>query len=363
MADMIPIIGLMAGTSVDGIDAALIFSDGKRVERTPHALTTPYDKKTRAAIFNAFEDPKGNHDALDVMIAQDHARACEMLIAEAGLSPKLIGFHGQTIFHDPDHGVSMQQGNAHYLAMRLGVAVAHQFRQNDLKHGGQGAPLAPIYHQALMTAMNLPLPAALVNIGGISNLSLWDGARLTGFDTGPGNALMDDAMRGHDGSSLDHNGAMAARGTADDDVITAIMSHPYFQKTGPKSIDRMALYDFLDDSGIEGLPIEDRLASLTRLTARSIIDGARRNAPDLKALVVCGGGGFNPSLMAMIRAEAPTLTVHRMEDHGMDSGFIEAELMGFLAARCKAGLPLTFPETTGVAEPVTGGSIITPQPK
>lgn len=363
MAELTPIIGLMAGTSVDGIDAALIWTDGVRVERTPHALTTPYDKATREAIFAAFDDPQGDLDQLDQRIARDHARACEMLITEAGITPDLVGFHGQTVFHDPGRGVSLQRGDARYLSMRLGVPVVHQFRQNDLEHGGQGAPLAPVYHQALITEMGLPLPAALVNIGGISNLSIWDGARLTGCDTGPGNALMDDAMRAHDGSPLDHNGRMAAAGTADDDIITAIMTHPFFRQPGPKSLDRMALYDFLANSGISRLPIADRLASLTRLTARSMVEGAKRNAPDLKALVVCGGGGFNPTLMTMIRAEDPTLAVHRMEDHGLNSGFIEAELMAFLAARSQRGLPLTFPATTGVAEPVTGGVIVTPQPK
>ena len=161
---------------------------------------------------------------------------------------------------------------------------------------------------------------------------------------------------------------MAGRGTPDDGIITRIMAKTYFQQSGPKSLDRMALYDLLEDSGIDRLPIEDRLATLCMLTARSIVDGIGRNtpelnAPHLKAMVICGGGGFNPVLMAMIRDQATGVAVTRMEDHGMDSGFIEAELMAYLAARSKAGMPLTFPQTTGVEAACTGGRITLPQPK
>ena len=368
MTKMIPIIGLMAGTSIDGIDAALVMTDGHAITRTPFAATMPYADETRAAIFALMDTPHDqihqDRHALDLnlgaMIARDHANACNAIIAESGITPSLVGFHGQTILHDPDHGISIQLGNADELAQRLGCQVVHSFRQDDLKAGGQGAPLAPIYHQAIMAELDLPLPSAMVNIGGISNISLVQGGKLIGFDSGPGNALMDDAMRKYDGSACDVNGELAASGAPDLNKVAAVLSHEYFHLTGPKSLDRMGLYQLIHGCGFDQLPPADHLASLTLLTARSIIDGLKRNADTVHHLVVCGGGGLNPTLMAMINDAAGDITVSRMEDLGGDSRFIEAELMAYLAARSLNGLPLTFPNTTGVPAPQTGGMIAYP---
>lgn len=368
MTKMIPIIGLMAGTSVDGIDAALVMTDGQAITRTPFAVTLPYADETRGAIFALLDAPQDHFHqsqdsidpALELMIARDHANACNAIIAESGITPQLVGFHGQTIFHDPDHGISIQLGNADELARELGCPVVHSFRQADLKAGGQGAPLAPIYHQAILAELALPLPSAMVNIGGISNISLAQDGQLIGFDSGPGNALMDDAMRKYDGSSCDVDGYLAASGTPDQAKVDAVLAHEYFQHTGPKSLDRMGLYQLINGHGFEQLAPADQLASLTLLTARSIIDGLRRNVSMVHHLVVCGGGGLNPTLMAMIKDAAANISVLRMEDLGGDSRFIEAELMAYLAARSHQGLPITFPGTTGVATPQTGGLIARP---
>ncbi len=372
----LPIIGLMAGTSVDGIDAAMLITDGITAKKTPHAITIPYADETRAAIFAQFNNMKKDktaidkHDHLAQLIARDHAAACIKVISISGKTPHLIGFHGQTVFHDPDNGVSLQLGDPHSLARRIGVPVVHSFRQKDMANGGQGAPLAPIYHQVLINKMRLDGAVAVVNIGGISNATLWpnlsnDNDNLSGFDTGPGNALMDDAMHAHDGSGVDIDGRMAAAGTPHHQLIDTILTQDYFKRIGAKSLDRMGLYGLISDAEYQGqrldnLPIKDRLATLTMLTARSIIDGIRLNNNAVRHIIICGGGSLNPTLMRMIVSVAPHITITTMEDHGLDSRFIEAELMAFLAARSHYGLPITFPNTTGVSSPQSGGIMAYP---
>jgi anhydro-N-acetylmuramic acid kinase len=362
------ILGLITGTSADGIDAALIRSDGNTVTRTGHALTTPYGKVTREAVFNAFKNPFDDNDDLNEKIARDHARAAEMLIAESGLEPDLIGFHGQTIHHDPEKKVSLQIGDAGYLAGRLGKTVIHQFRQNDIAGGGQGAPLAPVYHQALMQAMDLPLPAAMVNIGGISNATIIDGTRLTGFDLGPGNALMDDLARSHWDKPFDDEGAFAAQGQTDDGFVKKTLAHDFFHVKGPKSLDRMGLYDLIPADELSHLAPEDRMATLLSMTAESIICGLKLNVPEIKTVICCGGGCLNPVLMKALDQKADGITITRMEDHTLEGGrldsrYIEAEMIGYLAARSYHDLPITFPDTTGVDAPLKGGIAVSPKLK
>lgn len=367
METMTPIIGLMAGTSADGIDASLVFTDGLNIKTTPHALTMAYTGQTRRAIFKAYQTPKDFQDNaparadLDLMIAKDHAIAVEHLIKQSGITPELIAFHGQTILHTPSEGISVQAGDAQYLASRLNLPIVHDFRQNDLAHGGEGAPLAPIYHQALMQKLALPLPAAMVNIGGISNASLWDGKTLIGFDSGPGNALMDDAMGQHNQENFDKDGHTASKGVADEALVDRIMTHAYFARPAPKSLDRMGLYAITRSfAELESLTIENKLATLALLTARSLVRGILNHEAGITTIVISGGGAFNPVLMTMIRNEARGITILSMEDRSMDSRFIEAELMAFLAARTRQGLPITFPMTTGVKTPQSGGVITYP---
>jgi anhydro-N-acetylmuramic acid kinase len=372
MAEAIPIIGLMAGTSVDGIDASLVNTNGiDTVERTPYVITTPYEAETKAAILRAYKTPhplpREQAQALDIMIANDHAAAAQILIEKSGVTPELIGFHGQTIYHDPIEKISIQAGGAATLADHLNRPVAHQFRRNDLLNGGQGAPLAPIYHRTLLRQINQTLPAAIVNIGGISNVTICDAHYFLGFDTGPGNALIDDAMRRYNGDEFDKDGAIAAKGTANTDIIEKILSHPHFRKTGPKSFDRMTLYDLIPKQELEQMNIEDKLATLTLLTARSILRGIEQNQPTIKAhplkkIIICGGGSFNATLMQMIATEAEYIATSRIEDHGIDGRFIEAEMIAFIAARTRLRLPITFPDTTGVKSPQNGGIITYPNP-
>ncbi|MGC6484836.1 MAG: anhydro-N-acetylmuramic acid kinase [Candidatus Puniceispirillales bacterium] len=349
-----PILGLMAGTSVDGIDASIILTDGEQCTCPGLNHQHPYRDETRAAIFAAMQAPHEDHTALGLMIADDHAMAAKALIRKAGISPRLIGFHGQTIHHDPDAGETVQIGNSHHLAAQLGLPVACDFRRADMAAGGQGAPLAPLYHQAVITALGLPLTAAVVNIGGISNISIWDGETLCGFDTGPGNGLMDQLARDVLGRQCDEDGRLAAAGQPDLGWVEAVLNLPYFSNPAPKSLDRQDLFDWCAAITPPQDPA-DRMASFLSLTASSIL----RATEGCSHVLVTGGGARNPVLMQAIR-EGAGCPVTRLDDHGRDGDFLEAELMAYLAVRVERGLALTLPTTTGVTAPTPGGRIITP---
>ena len=349
-----PVLGLMAGTSVDGIDASIILTDGTGVEPTGHHHHQAYRPETKQAIFAAMTAPDLDHTDLADRIADDHADAVTTLMGEAGMKPQLIGFHGQTIHHDPATGISMQIGNPERLAERIGIPVACDFRLADLAAGGQGAPLAPIYHQAVIERLGLPLPAAIVNIGGISNISIWNGETLHGYDTGPGNGLMDQLARDTLKTECDHDGKLALSGTADATWVRAVLDLPYFKQRGPKSLDRDDLFAWCDLIPPPENPA-DRMASFMMLTATSLVAGC----DGMAHLVVTGGGARNPALMSVIRAMSPCV-VTTMDDHGRNGDFLEAELMAYLAARVEQNLPLTFPETTGVKVPCRGGRIVFP---
>ena len=352
------VIGLMAGTSIDGIDASLVETDGERLIRSGMALHVPYGVETRSMIFAALSEvPDGGApgipEALDRHIADDHAEAVEALIRTSGARPDCIGFHGQTVFHAPERGLSIQAGDAQRLADRLGIPVVHAFRQADLQAGGQGAPLAPVYHRCLMEELGLDLPAGIANIGGIANISRWDGKTLSGFDCGPGNALMDDLARRALELEYDPEGGLAAQGTVDRKWLESAMGHDFFSRTGPKSLDRSTVLRFADNppSGSDA----DRMASYAALTAESI----RLHAEGLKSLALCGGGTRNPVLVGMIR-ERCSMEVATMDEHRIDADFVEAELMALLAERSRRGLAITYPGTTGVGRDSTGGEVAMP---
>ena len=346
----------MAGTSVDGIDASLVLTDGERLERTGFHETFPMRPETRAAIFAAFEQPDPMDTHLARLVAEDHAAAAKSLIAQAGITPELIGFHGQTILHAPEAGRTIQIGDAQLLADTLGIDVIYDFRSRDMAEGGQGAPLAPVYHRAIIDALGLRLPVAVVNIGGITNVTRWDGKTLSGFDTGPGNGLMDAAMRERTGRGFDEDGRIARAGTPDDDWIRAALRHPFFTQAPPKSLDRKALDAMFRPDALNTSDLADALATLTALTAESLAMGLMAIAPRPASVILAGGGAANPTLVNMIRQALP-LEVTMMEDHGLDSSMIEAELMAFLAMRSRRGLPISFPGTTGVARPISGGRL------
>ncbi len=353
---MMRAIGLMSGTSLDGVDAALLETDGERVAGFGKRLTLPYPATLRRALRTlldraptlAADDP-----ALAEAVAAltDHHAAA---VAALGERAALIGFHGQTILHQPERGRTWQVGDAARLAASCGVAVAHDFRSADVAAGGQGAPLAPVFHAAL--AADVPeRPLAVLNIGGVANVT-WIGAdgTLVACDTGPGNGPLDDWAARHTGAAFDRDGALAAAGRVDRAVLGRLLAHPYFAQPAPKSLDRLAFSAELAASGLERLGAADGAATLAAFTAGAVA-ATRLPAPPRRWLV-CGGGRRNPALMAALAA-ALAAPVAAVEAVGWDGDALEAQCFAFLAVRVARGLPLSFPGTTGVARPLPGGRI------
>jgi anhydro-N-acetylmuramic acid kinase len=356
---------MMSGTSMDGVDAAILTTDGETIGGFGPRRFRPYSgeerEALRAAVAAAREltDRTARPPALaeaERIVTDAHAEAAAALMEEGG-EPKvqLIGFHGQTVFHAPERRLTVQIGDGAALARHLDIPVVHDFRAADVAAGGEGAPFVPVYHRALAMHAGLELPVAIVNIGGVANLSwVGPGGTLHAFDTGPGNALIDDLVRVRTGKLMDESGALAAAGKVDAAILARLVGHPYFGRAAPKSLDRN---DF-SASAVEALPLEDAAATLAAFTARTIAL-AIEGQGGAKRIVVAGGGARNPTILAMLAdaAKAPVVTADAL---GWSADFIEAEAFAFLAARSIAGLPLTFPETTGVPRPMTGGVLANP---
>jgi anhydro-N-acetylmuramic acid kinase len=362
MGKMMRAIGLMSGTSMDGIDVALIETDGEsRVERGP-AQTVAYDPRFKASLREAIAtaatmpDRKSRPGSLATVerdLTAHHANAVSVFLRQHDLKPggiDVVGFHGQTVLHAPDRRVTVQLGDGPGLASAIGIDVVYDLRAADCAAGGQGAPLAPVYHRAL--AAQLPQrPLAVLNIGGVANVT-WIGrhGELLSFDTGPGNALIDDWMQRRLGFPRDEGGTLAAKGRVHDDYVTQYLRHSYFGEPPPKSLDRNAFSPWM----VHALSPEDGAATLTAFTTASIAR-AREHFPEQPQLwVVCGGGRLNKTLMAMI-AGLVEAAVAPAEAVGMDGDAVEAEAWAYLAVRSLKGLPITFPGTTGVPRPLTGG--------
>ncbi|AWJ83367.1 anhydro-N-acetylmuramic acid kinase [Azospirillum sp. TSH58] len=350
------VVGLMSGTSMDGIDAALVRTDGERRVEPLAFVTIPYEDGFRADLRSCLGG-KGPVGAVERALTDAHADAVRRLLAEAGTEAAavdLIGFHGQTIFHDPAQRRTWQIGDGARLARATGIAVVNDFRTADVAAGGQGAPLVPLFHRALADA--LPRPLAVLNIGGVANVT-WIGAGedageddVIACDTGPGNALVDDWVLSGQGARYDSGGSLAARGTVDEDAMAALLAHPYFDQPAPKSLDR----DAFDPAPVRGLSVEDGAATLTAFTAASVA----RIVPHLPKAplrwLVCGGGRHNATLMAML-ADRLGVPVDPVEAVGWNGDGLEAEAFAYLAVRSRKGLPLSLPATTGVPRPMTGG--------
>jgi len=363
-------LGLMSGTSMDGIDAALIETDGVDVHWLGPAATFPFDAPMRALLVQAMEDARGLNarDARPGALAQAerritdlHADAVRGLLTQMRLSPgdlDVVGFHGQTVFHRPDAGLTVQIGLGDHLARALGVRVVADFRAADVAAGGQGAPLVPVFHQALARSLDLPPPLAVLNVGGVSNVTILDGAAdPIACDTGPGNALLDDFVFSRIGVPFDADGALGARGQVDADRLARLLDHPFFRAPPPKSLDRNAFRTFVQErGGLDGLSLEDGAATLTALTAASIAAVVPLLPRPPACWIMAGGGARNPTLLAMLRARLDR-PVHGADAMGWSADALEAHAFGFLAVRTLRGLPLTFPTTTGVGGPLTGGVI------
>lgn len=359
------VIGLMSGTSLDGIDAALIETDGEAVARPLAGCSTAYDAAFRQALRSAISGDRAPAE-LEAELTRRHAAAVRDLLGAAGLSTEaidLVAFHGQTVLHRPNERRTWQIGDGQWLADDLKLPVAFDFRSNDVAAGGEGAPLAPIYHAALAARIE-ERPVAFVNIGGVGNVT-WIGpsqpgealgANLVAFDTGPGNGPIDDWVMRERGLPYDADGALARAGTPAEDRITRALQAPFFRRQPPKSLDRLDFTAGLAD----GLSCEDGAATLTAFTARSIAKSARIMPMPPKRWIVSGGGRRNETLMRELRAATAT-PVDAIEAIGADGDMIEAEAFAYMGARTLLGLPISFPGTTGAPRPLTGGRIAHPR--
>ncbi|MCK0069870.1 anhydro-N-acetylmuramic acid kinase [Kordiimonas laminariae] len=369
-------IGLMSGTSMDGVDAAMLYTDGVRIERMGPSLTIEYPQDLRDRIRKGLDlaYSAGPDDdvhpcirELETEITDWHGHAVEELLSVTGQKPDeidLIGFHGQTLTHRPDRGWTWQIGDGGRLAGKTGITVVNDFRTADVKNGGEGAPLVPLYHAALLARARKHQTVAVLNIGGVANVT-WvsfenreDGPEIIAFDTGPGNAMLDDWAKIHTGEPCDTDGALAARGRSHDEVVMGLLASPYFDEEPPKTLDR----DDFNIQTVRGLSPEDGAASLTDFMVESVVAAQSHFPKPPEAWFVCGGGRHNPTIMRRLRKRIPVL-VDPVEVLGWRGDALEAEAFAFLAARSERGLPLSIPSTTGCAAPTKGGEIHFPQKK
>ncbi|MEL6289373.1 MAG: anhydro-N-acetylmuramic acid kinase [Pseudomonadota bacterium] len=361
-------IGTMTGTSMDGLDLALLITDGDGAVTPGPTASHPFSALERdllaAAIVEAstVSDREARPPALaraEAFISQVHATAISAFLAANNLAAAeidVVGMHGQTVIHRPHEALTIQLGDGAALADALAIPVVHDFRAADVAAGGEGAPFAPAYHRALANRMP-GWPVAFLNIGGVANIT-WiarDGAMLA-FDTGPGNALIDDFVRAHSNAIQDENGAYATAGQVDAAALNRLLRHPFFAAPAPKSLDRNAF----DPAAVDGLSLQDGCATLTAFTAETIAR-AREILPEAPGVwVVCGGGRKNRALMTALAERVEGLVIPA-EAAGLHGDMLEAQAFAYLAVRSMRGLPLSFPETTGVSAPMTGGVLSRPR--
>lgn len=363
-------IGLMSGTSLDGIDAALITSDGDTVQRFGQAFHMDYSTDMRSRLKQALSEARKEKRPTDknalineteqIQTDLHYVVVCELLELN-GLKTDdidVIGFHGQTLLHGPDEGWTWQIGLGERLAKRLNITVVNDLRGNDVKNGGQGAPMVPVYHQSILKGQISEYPAALINIGGVANIT-WvgseEGGDMVAFDTGPGNALLDDWVREHTDLPYDIDGMISIKGKVNDDMVSGWMENDYFDISPPKSLDR----DDFEVSEVSALSLEDGAATLCAFTAATIKAGAAKCPAEVKNWYVCGGGAHNPVIMKMLK-DVLDGDVAPINALGFDGDYIEAEAFAYMAVRKLYDLPITFPGTTGISEPSTGGVINLP---
>lgn len=351
---MLRVIGLMSGTSLDGVDAAWIETDGERVGAFGPALTLPYAPALRADLRAILDRAPGlsAHDPALLQVTRRLTEAHVAAVRALGCPCDLIGFHGQTILHRPDQRRTWQIGDARLLADAIGVPVAHDFRSADIAAGGEGAPLVPVFHAAL--AGDMPKPLAILNIGGVANVTfLGSDGSMAACDTGPGNALLDDWVMRHTGRSFDADGALAQAGQVDEALVTRWLSNSYFDRPLPKSLDRLSFNAMLGE--MDGMTAADGAATLAAFTARAVACTHLPERP--RQWLVAGGGRHNRALMAAL-AEVLAVPVEPVESVGWQGDFLEAQCFAHLAMRVRRGLPLSYPSTTGVPRPMTGGAML-----
>ncbi|QYZ70923.1 anhydro-N-acetylmuramic acid kinase [Neotabrizicola shimadae] len=355
-------LGTMSGTSLDGVDAAMLLTDGSRVLEFGPTAYRPYSEAERAVIRATFGRWPGEPGVAEAAEVVETAHA-ELMARFSGV--EIAGFHGQTLAHEPRGRGTHQAGNGALLAEVLGMPVVWDFRSSDVELGGQGAPLAPFYHHALARHAGEALPVAFLNLGGVGNVTWVDprhaapeepGALLA-FDTGPANAPVNDLMLARLGQAQDEGGALAAAGRVDAAVVTAFLEHPYFYRMPPKSLDRNDFHGILD--AVRELSDADAAATLVAAAAAAVARGAEHFPAPVARVLVTGGGRRNAAMMEAL-ASRMAAEVQPVEALGFDGDMLEAQAFAYLAVRVARGLPTSAPGTTGVAAAVGGGKVSRP---
>ncbi|WP_409433811.1 anhydro-N-acetylmuramic acid kinase [Litorimonas sp. RW-G-Af-16] len=363
-------LGLMSGTSLDGVDAAFIETDGERVFAFGPTLTIPFAERTdiegaiTAALNWQFDGPAPNifaqaEDAIDRAHVQAISEICDAN-PQWARRMDIIGYHGQTILHHPatrkQQGRTLQLGRSEVLACKFNVPCAYDFRTADVAAGGQGAPLAPIYHEALSEMTLLRGRVAVINIGGVSNVTLIEEGRpLRATDCGPGNGPLDSWMALKSGAAIDRDGASAWAGHVDHARVERWLRRPFFKRAMPRSADR---YDFDVLGAMRGMNVDDGAATLASFTAQAIARDLNTFDPDI--VIVCGGGRRNLAIMGMLSMHLGK-PVSAAEDFGWDGDALEAQAFGYLAVRTLRNLPISFPGTTGAPRAMSGGQVFRPR--
>ena len=355
-------IGLMSGTSMDGIDACILKTNGIEFKRYDANMSGQYGKKTKNILQIAEKDPINffkNKEILNNanrLVTIDHIKLINRIINKHSIDIQLIGFHGQTIFHNFEKKTSIQISDPQFIANQTKINVVSDFRNKDLIQGGQGAPIAPIYHQAIIKKMNLILPACLINIGGVANLTYWDGQNLVGFDTGPGNGLLDKFIKTRINKNYDKNGSIANRGVVNKGLLKLFQEELFFELSPPKSLDKLSFFHILDNKILKSLNTRDGASTLSLLTVETIYKSIKFLPKTPRIYVVMGGGAKNNFIIRKLK-EKINYELYTADQLELPGQYIEAELIAFLAARRINNLPITFPSTTGVNNPSIGGKI------
>jgi len=368
MKKLITSIGLMSGTSSDGIDASIIKSDGENKVHFIGNHFLPYEKRVKSKIRNLKEkinlilDLKKNIleiDDLEKEITLLHAGIVNLIIEKFELNKSeidLIGFHGHTIFHNFKDKKTKQIGDARLLSQLTGLNVVYNFRKNDIKNGGQGAPLVPIFHKLLQIKLKLKMPLVFLNIGGISNLThLNKDKKITSFDSGPGNFLIDKILqlKSNDKIQFDKEGMIAFTGNVDKNILDSYLSDPYYKSLPPKSLD---VNDF-NLGLLMSLNLKDSVATLSELTSLTIINALNFFSSKPVQIILCGGGRKNKYISERIK-KLSNIATNNIDTYKINGDFIESQAFAYLAIRSFLKKPISFPGTTGVVKPTTGGDII-----
>jgi anhydro-N-acetylmuramic acid kinase len=361
-------VGTMSGTSLDGVDVALIETDGETITRLGPVGYRAYPNEERLLLQQAFAAAStltdraarpGPLSEAESLVTGAHFQAIEAFLREHGIAREavdVVGFHGQTVLHRPEARLTVQIGDGVLLAKQLRIPVVYDFRAADIAAGGEGAPFVPAFHRALARGLDEPRPIAVLNVGGVSNVTFLDGdVDPVAFDTGPGNAPIDELVLARTGKRFDRDGVLASQGSVHEEAVAKLLADPYFSRKPPKSLDRAQFAKF----DLDGLSLEDAVATATAAVAGSIARAVEHLPRPPATWIVAGGGARNRSLMKMLR-ERLRSSVQVAEAVGWSSDALEAQAFAYLAVRSLKGLPLTFPTTTGVARPMIGGVLARP---